>query len=282
MTYPTRYPGAVWRPLDRHFTAGGIVVPTRGLIPHVAEGNGSLFGWFSNSASQVSAHLWVSKAGVVEQYVSLTDRAWAQAAGNRFWVSVECEGYVAEDYTPAQVQRLAEIYRWGMDVFAWPAQITDDPNGYGLGTHRMGGSAWGGHSCPGDLRAGRRRDILAAALGQPATPPPSELEDDMDEPTLRKVLNEGTAQGQESWAGTSRETLRATQATFNQAKTAADGIGALGRQLQQILAQQPVGEPLTVDRMLAAIDAATDPVALVAFVEASGARLRQLYAGRTS
>ncbi|EFC80880.1 peptidoglycan recognition family protein [Parafrankia sp. EUN1f] len=177
MSYPTRYPGAVWRPV-RNYTAGGIVVPTRGLIVHVQQGNGSLFGWFDNAASQVSAHLWVSKTGAVEEYVLLTDRAWAQAAGNRFWISVECEGFTTEDYTPQQLGRLAEIYRWGMAEFGWPAQITDDPNGYGLGTHRMGGASWGGHACPGDLRAGRRTDILAAARGYPTSPPPSE-EDDM-------------------------------------------------------------------------------------------------------
>lgn len=182
MTYPTRYPGAVWRPV-RNYTPGGIVAPTRGLIPHVQEGNGSLFGWFDNAASQVSAHLWVSKSGVVEQYVGFADRAWAQAAGNRFWISCECEGRVAEDYTAAQIQRLAEIYRWGMAEFGWRAQVTDDPNGYGLGTHRMGGSSWGGHSCPGDLRAGRRVDILAAARGFPSTPPPSEEDDDMPSPS---------------------------------------------------------------------------------------------------
>lgn len=104
----------------------------------------------------------------------------------------------------------------------------------------------------------------------------------MDEPTLRKVLNEGTGGGQTNWAGTSRETLRATQETFNQAKASADGVAALRQQLQQVLAQHPAGEPLTADRLLTAIRAATDPVALAAFAEAAGGRLREIYAARTS
>jgi hypothetical protein len=169
VSYPTRYPGATWRPVPHH--SPGMVLPPRGLIPHLQMGGNSLAGWFSNARSGVSSHLWVSRAGDLEQYVDLTEKAWAQAAGNPYWISCECEGATeAEDYTPAQIARLGEIYRWGMAIYGWPPTITDDPGGRGLGTHRMGGAAWGGHSCPGDLRASRRRDILAAALGHLPTP----------------------------------------------------------------------------------------------------------------
>ncbi|MBL7497528.1 N-acetylmuramoyl-L-alanine amidase [Frankia sp. CNm7] len=158
----TRYPPAAWRPVRN--TSGTMVLPTRGLIPHVQQGNGSLFGWFNNPASEVSSHLWVSKGGTVEQYVELDRKAWAQADGNPYWISVECEGYDTEDYTPIQVQRLAELYAWGIAEFGWKAEITDSVNGYGIGTHRMGGAAWGAHSCPGSIRADRRSGILQAAL----------------------------------------------------------------------------------------------------------------------
>lgn len=159
----TLYPPAQYRPVRN--TSGTMVQPTRGLIPHVQEGNGSLYGWFNNPASEVSAHLWLSKSGEFEQYVPFDRRAWAQAAGNPYWISVECEGYATEDYTPIQIVRLGELFAWGMREFGWRPEITDSPSGYGLGTHRMGGAAWGGHSCPGDIRAKRRQDILAAALG---------------------------------------------------------------------------------------------------------------------
>lgn len=158
----TRYPAATYRPVGN--TSGGMVQPTRGLIPHVQVGNGSLYGMFNNPSTQVSSHLWLSKGGAYEQYVPFDLRAWAQAAGNPYWISVECEGFDTEDYTPVQVQRLAELYAWGMAAFGWKAEITDSVNGYGLGTHRMGGAAWGGHSCPGNIRANRRGDILAGAL----------------------------------------------------------------------------------------------------------------------
>jgi hypothetical protein len=160
---PTRYPPARLRPVQN--TSGTMIQPTRGLIAHVQVGTGSLFGWFDNAASQVSSHLWLSRDGDFEQYVPFDQRAWAQAAGNPYWISCECEGYDTEDYTPVQITRLAELFGWGMREFGWKGEIADSPNGYGLGTHRMGGQAWGGHTCPGDLRAARRGDILALALG---------------------------------------------------------------------------------------------------------------------
>jgi hypothetical protein len=157
------YPPAVYRPVVNQ--SGGLVQPTRGFIPHVQVGNNSLFGRFNNPANQVSSHLWLSKSGVFEQYVPFDRKAWAQAAGNPYWISCECEGFPTENYTPIQVRRLGEFYAWGMRQFGWRAEVTDSVNGYGIGTHRMGGAAWGGHDCPGSLRAGRRRDLLAVALG---------------------------------------------------------------------------------------------------------------------
>ncbi|MEX5710273.1 N-acetylmuramoyl-L-alanine amidase [Parafrankia sp. FMc6] len=173
----TRYPPANFRPVRN--TSGTMSAPTRGLIPHVQVGNGSLFGWFDNPRSQASSHLWLSKTGTFEQYVPFDKKAWAQADGNRFWISVECEGLDSEDYTSVQIQRLGELYAWGMREFGWPAQITDSPDGRGIGTHRMGGRPWGGHSCPGTIRADRRDKILATALNAgPSEPSRNASEDD--------------------------------------------------------------------------------------------------------
>ncbi|EFC78717.1 N-acetylmuramoyl-L-alanine amidase, partial [Parafrankia sp. EUN1f] len=142
MTYPTTYPGAKQRIIPINHSDGGMVQPTRGLIPHVQMGRSSLFGWFSNPASGVSSHLWLSKAGGFEQYVEFGDKAWAEGAGNPYWISCECEGSDTEDYTPIQIARLGELFAWGIRAFGWRPQITDSPSGYGLGTHRMGGAAW--------------------------------------------------------------------------------------------------------------------------------------------
>lgn len=96
----------------------------------------------------MNSHLWLSRTGEFDQYVSFADKAWAQAASNPYWISVECAGKDTDDYTPIQIQRLGEFFAWGMRAFGWPPEITDSPAGHGIGTHRMGGAAWGGHSCP--------------------------------------------------------------------------------------------------------------------------------------
>lgn len=216
--WPTRYPGATWRPVRNH--SSGFVLPPRGAIPHVQQGNGSLYARFNNPATEVSSHLWLSKLGGWEQYVDLTRKAWAEAAGNPYWISVECEGFDTEDYTPAQLAQLAKFYAWGMAVYDWPARVTDDPAGRGLGTHRMGGAAWGAHSCPGDLRASRRPAILAAARGLTGGASAQTTGDDVasiDEikAAMRAVLDEATAAGQRSGAGTIAADLGVDQTDLN-------------------------------------------------------------------
>jgi hypothetical protein len=193
---------------------------SRGLVPHVQQGNGSLFGWFNNPASKVSSHLWISKTGVVEQYVDLRFRAWAQASGNPYWHSVEVEGYVEDDYTPAQIQALAELYAWGMANLGWTPSITDRVDGRGLGTHRMGGAAWGAHSCPGDLRASRRVHILAAAvalLDQGDDMPLTQQDADLvvDRMVEKLGLKQAVPIGQTSPGSTIGETLRTVQFLVN-------------------------------------------------------------------
>lgn len=164
-------PGATWRPVQNHGGPIPVVVSGRGLVVHVQEGNGSPWGWFNNPASQVSSHWWISKAGVLEQYVDTDFEAWAQMAGNASYHSVETEGLASEALTTAQAVMLAALYRWGHQMFGWPFQ-TCDHGGRGLTTHAHYPSgipdpAWGGHPCPGALRAGQLPSILKLA-GQPS------------------------------------------------------------------------------------------------------------------
>src|SRR5215469_3449850 len=95
--------------------------PIKGLVLHVQEGNGSLYGWFSNPAAKVSAHFWCSKAGALEQYLQPPQQtAWAQAAGNPNYVSVECEGFATEAMTAAQIAKVAQLLDWAAGTFAFP------------------------------------------------------------------------------------------------------------------------------------------------------------------
>lgn len=168
----TRMPGANWRPVVNFHPNG--VREHRGLVLHVQDDNTSPYGWFNQPASQASSDFWVSKTGVIEQYVNTgVDYAWAQAAGNPYYASVETEGHPNEPLTAAQVQGVAKIYAWGHAEFGWPLVVVDSTTAHGLTWHGVGGSAWGGHTgCPGDLRKAQRADIMALAVDLVAPPAP--------------------------------------------------------------------------------------------------------------
>jgi Putative peptidoglycan binding domain/N-acetylmuramoyl-L-alanine amidase len=164
-------PFALWKPVGNH---GGRMGAHLGLVLHVQAGNGGLSGWFNNPTAQASSTWWVSKTGVLEQYVDADICAWAQAAGNGEYNSVETEGVPTEALTPAQEAMLARLYAWGVGVYHWPKVVTDTVGRPGFAWHGMGGAAWGGHTgCPGDLRKNRRQPILNSIGGpMPAPPPP--------------------------------------------------------------------------------------------------------------
>jgi hypothetical protein len=163
-------PGVVWRPVVNFHPNG--VREHRGLVLHVQDGNNSPFGWFNTPSSQASSDFWVSKTGVIEQYVNTgVDYAWAQAAGNPYYASVETEGHPGEPLTGAQVEGVANIYAWGHEEFAWPLTVVDSTTAHGLTYHGVGRAAWGGHTgCPGDLRKAQRGAIITRATALVAPP----------------------------------------------------------------------------------------------------------------
>jgi N-acetylmuramoyl-L-alanine amidase len=159
-------PGATYLPVQNH---GGAIGTIYGVVIHVQEGNNGLQGWFNNPASGVSAHFWVSKTGVLQQYVDTSLTAWAQGAGNANYLSVETEGFTTEPLPTAQISGFARIMVWAQETYGVPLSITDTPGDRGLITHGAGGVAWGNHpGCPGSIRAGQRSAIIQAA--QPLPP----------------------------------------------------------------------------------------------------------------
>jgi hypothetical protein len=110
-------------------------------------------------------------AGGVYQMLPVNWQSWCQADGNGWGPSIETAGMVDEPLTPYQIDEIGKIYKIGHDEWGWPYQITDSISRPGLGTHAMGGAAWGGHPCPGTLRASQRKTILAAAQGVNVTMP---------------------------------------------------------------------------------------------------------------
>lgn len=149
----TLYPGALFKPVDNH---GGNMINQFGLVVHVQVGNGSLFEWFNNPASQVSAHFWISQEGNVEQYVPADTVAWAEMAGNDYYCSVETEGLPDEPLTDRQMHSLSLLMAWGHKTLGWKLELVDH-GGKGITTHAHYPSTipdpnWGGHACPGEIR----------------------------------------------------------------------------------------------------------------------------------
>ena len=154
------FPGAVWRPMP--FTTRAFPQAPLGWILHVAQMTGSPHDLFAGSVAAGDPKVstgWVAKDGRCEQYVPVSHIPWSQVAGNGTYLGWETEGDAAEPLTDAQLTTLARIHVWQGTVDA----VADAPGVRGIGTHQMGGSAWGGHACPGPIRAGQRAEILRRA-----------------------------------------------------------------------------------------------------------------------
>lgn len=152
----------------------------RGVIEHIAEGSyEGTISWQKNDASNVSSHFIVAKDGRVAQMVDTDQVAWTQAAGNGRWLSIENEGFSGQELTAAQVEASAQIYAKGVRVYGYPVQLTESPEGRGLGWHGMGGVAWGNHpNCPG-LPIRNQRDDVLVRVNQILGLAPGGTEDEM-------------------------------------------------------------------------------------------------------
>jgi len=147
-----------------------------GVVLHIQQGTqaGSI-AWCKNPESRVSAHFFAPKVGRPVQLVDTADRAWAEASGNPFWLSIENEGYSGDSLSGDQITACALILARAHTEYGVRLAATDDPNNGGLGWHGMGGDAWGGHpDCPGEPVKAQRAAIIGKAtvlLGQPAPAP---------------------------------------------------------------------------------------------------------------
>ena len=170
-----RYNGALWRGPTVNMTPGGMLGHI-GLVLHIQQGTeAGTDSWFKNPAAQVSAHFGNPKTGQLEQWVDTDDRAWAEVAGNPYWISVENEGYSGDSLTASQLENAAELLAWAHATYNVPLQISDNP-GAGIGGltgHGLGGAAWGGHiDCPGTPILGQRQAIITRAAQIAGAPIP--------------------------------------------------------------------------------------------------------------
>jgi hypothetical protein len=165
----SRFDCAAWRPVANQ---GGPLDANLGLVLHHAVATGSLYTWFNNPSSGVSAHFWVSQSGHIEQYVDTDRQAWHAMTLNARYVGVETEGCSAPPHadpmSDAMVDALARLYAEGYRRHGWPNALAEADGQPGFGYHRMAVAT----ACPCDVRLAERPNILAKAFaGGPPAPP---------------------------------------------------------------------------------------------------------------
>ncbi|MGA8574169.1 MAG: N-acetylmuramoyl-L-alanine amidase [Candidatus Cybelea sp.] len=146
--------------------------PFQGLVLHIQEGTeDGTDSWFHNPASQVSAHFGNPKSGGLDQWVDTDDKAWAQVAGNRAWISIENEGHSGDSLTDSQCRNAGILLAWLNLTESVPLTLAESATDSGLGYHSMGGAAWGDHStCPGQPIVDQRPAIISVAQSLVSAP----------------------------------------------------------------------------------------------------------------
>ena len=148
---------AHWKPISYRGNAGYFTSPPIGLILHVQVGNNSPYLWMNElTSNRKFPHFWLSKGGYLEQYTTTNMKAWAAVAGNIQYWHVETEGFPNEPLTANQITGMTNL----VNALHITKKVINSPGLAGLGTHSMGGIAWGNHNCPGAIRANQRARIL--------------------------------------------------------------------------------------------------------------------------
>lgn len=154
---------------------GGMSVPhgVMGVLEHTMVGDlPGTVQVFNEPSFQASAHFGVDQEGNIHQFGPVNGwKAWHCAAGNPNWYGIEFadHGNPANPLTQAQITAGAQLAELLSRVGNFPLQITNSVSTEGFGVHRMGGAAFGGHSCPqladgSGPRAGQRAQIIALAM----------------------------------------------------------------------------------------------------------------------
>jgi len=139
-----------------------------GVIMHTMVGTqAGTIAWFNNPQAQASAQFGVGFDGAIHQFGPIGQGwiAWHAGAANATWYGIEHEddGDPSRPLTDAQLTASAQLTEMLCGFAGIPLQVTNSPANWGLGTHSMGGSAWGGHACPGDVRAAQRGEVIRRA-----------------------------------------------------------------------------------------------------------------------
>jgi len=156
---------------------GGPLNPNLGcLLHHAVTDADSLFSQFNSPSAGVSAHFYITQAGLIEQYVDTAYVAWHARDLNINYVGVETQGCAQPPYadpmSDAMVNAFARLYAEGMQIHRWPAVLISQKGQSGFGYHRLPGSENGPGGryptgCPCDVRMNTRQRILDIATASP-------------------------------------------------------------------------------------------------------------------
>lgn len=185
-------PGAAWLPISYRGEAGAFAAPPIGWVLHVQAGNGSPGNWMNGlrAPNRKFSTAWVAKDGASQQFAEISCRPWAQVSGDARYLAFETEGYPNEPLTTSQIHTLAIWHNFLGMVDA----LAEADGQHGIGTHYMGGQAWGGHTCPDAVpgagpRSRQRQSVINMArmlrTKVPSTLPPTSR----DIPQTRLVQN---------------------------------------------------------------------------------------------
>lgn len=140
-----------------------------GVVMHTMVGDlPGTIAWFNDPASEASAFFGVDQAGGIHQFgpVGQDWMAWAEAAGNPAWYSIEHADNEdpANPLTDEQVTASAQLLEVLSRFAGFELQVSDRTDVQGYICHSAGGVDWGDHpDCPGPVRAGQRARIVALA-----------------------------------------------------------------------------------------------------------------------
>ena len=141
-----------------------------GVVMHTMAGNlPGTVSWFNNPEAEASAHFGIDQQGNIHQFGPIGKGwiAWAEAAGNDAWYSIEHadNGDPGNPLTAAQITASAQLVECLSAFAGFPLQVSNSTSVKGYGWHGMGGEAWGGHfDCPGGVRKAQRSKIIALAM----------------------------------------------------------------------------------------------------------------------
>lgn len=150
-------------------SAGGFSEPANGLVLHTEVGyEHSVIDEFNNPKAQASAFFSVGMDGHIHQYgpVGKGWKAWTQVNGNTKYRGVEHEDYgkPTTPFSVAQIESTASILEAVSRFDKFSLQVGKNTStGKGVFLHSEGGTAWGGHQCPGTVRGNQRNDIISRA-----------------------------------------------------------------------------------------------------------------------